>query len=47
MEFGLEKCAIASSKKGKLASSGNIIIDEYTAIEELNQEGIYKYLGVD
>ena len=25
----------------------NIIIDEYTAIEELNQGGIYKYLGVD
>ena len=22
-------------------------MDEYTAIEELNQEGIYKYLGVD
>ena len=35
------------SRKGKLASTGNIIIDEYTAIEELNQEGIYKYLGVD
>lgn len=47
MEFGLEKCAKASFKKGKLASTGNIIIDEYTAIEELNQEGIYKYLGVD
>ena len=44
MEFGLEKCAKASFKKGKLASTGNIIIDEYTAIEELNQKGIYKYL---
>ena len=22
-------------------------IDEYTSTEELNQEGIYKYLGVD
>ena len=47
MEFGLEKCAKASFKKGKLALTGNIIIDEYAAIEELNQEGIYKYLGVD
>ena len=47
MEFGLEKCAKASFKKGKLALTGNIIIDEYTTIEELNQEGIYKYLGVD
>ena len=24
-----------------------IIIDDYAAIEELNQEGIYKHLGVD
>ena len=47
MEFGLEKCAKASFKKGKLALPGNIIIDEYTAIEELNQEGIHKYLGID
>ena len=47
MEFGLEKCAKASFKKGKLASTGNIITDEYTDTEELNQEGIYKYLGVD
>ena len=47
MEFGLEKCAKASFKKGKLASTGNIILDEDTAIEELNQEGVYKYLGVD
>ena len=47
MEFGLGKCAEAIFKKGKLATTGNIIIDEYTAIEELNQEGTYKYLGVD
>ena len=45
MEFGLEKCAKASFKKGKLASTGNIIIDEYTDIEELNKEEIYKYLA--
>ena len=47
MEFGLRKCAKASFKKGKLTSTGNIITDEYTVIEELNQEGTYKYLGVD
>ena len=47
MEFELEKCAKASFKKGKLASTGNIIIDEHTAIEELKHEGVYKYLGVD
>ena len=47
MEFGLEKCAKASFKKGKLASTGNIVIDDDTEIQELDQEGVYKYLGVD
>ena len=47
MEFGLERCAKARFKKGKLASSGNIVIDDDTEIQELDQEGVYKYLGVD
>ena len=47
MEFALEKCAKASFKKGKLTSSGNIVIDVDTEIQELDQEGVYKYLGVD
>ena len=47
MEFGLEKCAKASFKKGKLASTGNVVIDEDTEIQELDQEGVYKYLDVD
>ncbi|CAH3168671.1 unnamed protein product [Pocillopora meandrina] len=47
MGFGLKKCAKASFKRGKLASSGNLAIDEDTAIQELNQEEVYKYLGVD
>ena len=47
MTFGLEKCAKASFKRGKLASTGNIEIIDDTAIQELNQEEIYKYLGVD
>ena len=46
-KIGLEKCAKASFKKGKLASTGNIITDEYTATDELTQEGIFKYPGVD
>ena len=41
------KCAKASFKKVKLASTGNIIRDKHTAVEELNQEGVYKYLGLD
>ena len=43
MEFGLEKCAKASFKKGKLTSTGNIVIDVDTEIQELDQEGVYKY----
>ena len=47
MEFGLEKCAKASFKKGKLTSTGNIVKDDDREIQELDQEGVYKYLGVD
>ena len=47
MEFGRQKCAKACMKKGKLTSAGNIVIDEDTEIQELDQERVYKYLGVD
>ena len=47
MEIVLEKCAKASSKKGKLTSTGNIVINKDAEIQELDQEGIYKYLSVD
>ena len=39
MGFGLEKCAKANFKKGKLASTGNIVIDDDIKIQELDQEG--------
>ena len=35
------------SRKGNWPQLETLIIDEYTAIEEFNQEGVYKYLGVD
>ena len=47
MEFGLEKCAKATSKRGRLASTSNIHIDNSATIKELEQEGTYKYLGVN
>ena len=49
MESGLEKCAKASFKKGKLTSTGKIVIDDDTEIQQLDQEGpgVCKYLGVD
>ena len=39
MGFGLEKCAKANFKKGKLASTGTIVIDDDIKIQELDQEG--------
>ena len=47
MIFGLEKCAKVSFKKRKLVSTESIEINDDTAIQELNQEEAYKYLGVD
>ena len=34
-------------QEGKLTSTGNIVIDVDTEIQELEQEGVHKYLGVD
>ena len=47
MEFGLEKCPKAGFKKGKLTITENIQIDPDTTIQQLEQEGTYKYLGVN
>ena len=45
--FGLEKCAKGNFKRGKLASTGNIVINDDTEVQELDQEDVHKYLGVD
>ena len=47
MEFGLEKCTKAAFKKGKLTTAENIQIDLDTTIQQLEQEGTHKYLGVN
>jgi len=47
MDFGLDKCAKAIFKRGKLAKTENIELDVGTAIQDLEQEGTYKYLGVN
>ena len=47
MGFGLENCAKANFKRGKLASTGNIVINDDSEVQELDQEDVYKYVGVD
>ena len=47
MEFGLDKYANATFIKGKLTKTSNIVFNQDTAIQELDQEGTYKYLGIN
>ena len=47
MEFGLDKCAKATFKRGKLIKTDNIELGKNTIIEGLDQEGTYKYLGIN
>ena len=47
MEFGLDKCAKATFKRGRLTSTTSITLNDNTKIKDLDQEGAYKYLGVN
>ena len=47
MKFGLDKYAKATFIKVKLPKTCNIVLNEDTAIKELDQEGTYKYLGIN
>ena len=47
MEFGLDKCAKATFKKGKLASTENMNLVLDTVIQDLEQDSTYKYLGIN
>ena len=47
MKFGLDKCATAEFKRGKLVKTTSIALDEETTIKELQQEDSYKYLGIN
>ena len=43
----LHKCAKATFRRGKLERSDHIQLDEQTMMKDLEQEKVYKYLGVD
>jgi len=47
MEFGLEKCAKITFKRGKLTHLQNLVIDINREIQELEQGKTYKYLGIE
>ena len=47
MNFGIEKCAKVTLKKGKQVASENIKLEENFAVQDLAQEKNYKYLGVE
>ena len=46
MDFGLEKCATLTIKKGKRTDSESLIIGDLE-IKEIEQESVYKYLGIE
>jgi hypothetical protein len=47
MDFGLEKCARITFKKGKLFHFQKIVIDTNRKIQELEQGKRYTYLGIE
>ena len=46
MEFEVEKCAVLTMKKGKMATSDGIAFPNKTAMKGLKEGDSYKYLGV-
>ena len=46
MEFGVEKCAVLTMKKGKMANSDGIALPNKTTMKGLKESDSYKYLGV-
>ena len=46
MEFGVEKCAVLTMKKGKMANSDGIALLSKTTMKGLKEGDNYKYLGV-
>ena len=47
MEYGLDKYAKATFRKGKLTRTTAVEFDKDTTIRELDQDETYKYLGTD
>ena len=47
MEFGLDKCAKASFKRGKKVSAEGIPLNNNQVIQDLDQAETYTYMGME
>ena len=47
IEFGLDKCAKASFKRGKKVAAEGIPLNDNQVIQDLDQAETYKYLGME
>ena len=47
MEMGLSKCGVIHIQKGKYANLGSITLKSGGVIQELGNEEVYKYLGIE
>ena len=46
MQFGLDKCAALTMKRGRIVKSGGIEFPNDKKIRSLEQDSSYKYLGI-
>ena len=47
MNFGLDKCAKCTLKKGKKAVSENFQLEDGSSITGLSEDSSYKFLGIE
>ena len=47
MNFGLDKCAKTTFKRGKKVQAENIQLNDNQVIQDLEQSETYKYLGME
>ena len=47
MEFGLDKCAKATFRKGKKIAAEGIPLNDNNVVQDLDQAQAYKYLGME
>ena len=46
MELGLSKCKVVNLVAGRYAELGGVVLESGGVIDELREDGVYKYLGI-